>query len=644
MAALGFVTAEPTLGQFAEEAEARLFVGRRAELEGFGGLLEGLTARPAAIYVSGPPGIGKSALLRAFAREARARGFAALRLDLGGLAGSSVPGEPAGPRAAAAAEEALGLDGLRRPGVLLLDSYDALGREEAAFRSRVLAGLGAGVGVVLAGRVPGARLWADALPWRASVRELALPGLTPAEMDAFLDLHGLGDPTVRQAVADLCGGQPRLLTRAAAAVAADPAWVAELAEREPEGLAAFLLERILHPGSRRRAWRASGADDLVAAASLLPHLDRPALTAVVGRQAVERGWDALTELACEGGASPQGAFPEPFRRSLHAALLTQRPWIEGRWRRRLIGHLCRRAQVQRPGDDPAEDWLTFAAAAREAPWHPGLHPAAARSEGWRVECASPAPAPWVWSVRVGDAAGASLGGAAGCPLGEACRAPQPGARLAAYLRDLGPAGREAWAADTLLVSLTSEEPSSREVGGVLLRQAGRRFHRFGRVVVLGPGAEGGCADVLPLLGFRWDPPRQGGPGAWVLDFGPGGYPGWLRQITLPPPGPEPEQWAMAAKAALAVVDEPARLPATLAGQRYRALHHGQGVPEAIRAWVIDAVMSCGLQGPQATLITQYYLEHSGPHELLSERHDLPRATYYRIHRLALERIGEALFG
>ena len=76
---------------------------------------------------------------------------------------------------------------------------------------------------------------------------------------------------------------------------------------------------------------------------------------------------------------------------------------------------------------------------------------------------------------------------------------------------------------------------------------------------------------------------------------------------------------------------------------YRARHDGGGTARELRAWLLDALASCGLSPTQEAILTQYYVEGGGPHEALCDRLDVPRATYYRIHRLALQRLGEALF-
>jgi len=648
------VTAPATLGQLADDAEGRLFVGRAAQLRDFETLLGQLPQRPGAIYVCGPAGIGKSALLRAFARCADAheipslaldaaaspepgnRGAAAVRALAARLLGGEAPAEA--DAAAAAAAEHLHRLARTRPHLLLLDGYDSLQGGEAWFRERFLTRVGAGVGVVLAGREPAARLWADAAPWRSTVREMGLEPLTAQEVAALLDLQQVTAPAVRAAILELAGGHPRLLGRAVAAAAAEPAWAESVAQSQPDRLALFLVERVLHPGSRRRAWRAAGSDEVVAAASLLPRFDRPALAAALGRAPVDRGWSVLLDLA-GAAAAGRGAFPEPFRRRLELAVRLQRPWMEERWRRRIMEHLIRRAQQGQPGDDPAEDWQAFVRLAREARCHAALHPAQ-EGGGWTcVWSRSAAACGPQWRLCVRDPAGSLLGSAVGGLLGAGAQDwPAP---AAAFL-DAGQAGGGPPAGALLVAFEAPPGPLRPAVEGVLLREAARAFAHRGQIVALGlcaaeawPGGE----SPLVALGFRRE---EGLPESWRLEFGAGGYAEWLRHVSAAPPAPAPEHWAAAAKEALAALPEPSDLAATLAGRRFRALRGPAAGPAAARSWVLDAVASCGLQPSQEAIVINYYLERAGSHEAVAERLGLPRATYYRLHRLALQHIGEAL--
>ncbi|MBI4319962.1 MAG: AAA family ATPase [Chloroflexi bacterium] len=71
----------PTIGEAVDWLEAELFVGRERELALFERWLNTEAERPEILNVSGRGGIGKSALLRAFARAATRMGKAVVLVD-----------------------------------------------------------------------------------------------------------------------------------------------------------------------------------------------------------------------------------------------------------------------------------------------------------------------------------------------------------------------------------------------------------------------------------------------------------------------------------------------------------------------------------------------------------------------------------
>jgi hypothetical protein len=70
-----------TIGEALDVLEAALFVGREAELAASEQWLTATTGATSIRYVRGHGGLGKSALLRAFARRARALGRPVILLD-----------------------------------------------------------------------------------------------------------------------------------------------------------------------------------------------------------------------------------------------------------------------------------------------------------------------------------------------------------------------------------------------------------------------------------------------------------------------------------------------------------------------------------------------------------------------------------
>ncbi len=643
-----------TLGHSVGDAEARLFVGRDPEFVALAALVADLKRRPVALYISAAPGLGKSALLRAYCRWADAHEIPSLMVDVAGGDGAAtlsaavtttvarhVNGDTSLDPAECAREAVVGLQRVAasRPFLLVLDGYDRLAGGEPWFREHVLSHLGPGVGVIMTGRTPPARLWADAPAWAGAVRTLTLGPLPPGDSLALLDRMRVRQAPVTQIALEVAGGHPHLLVRAGAAIAADPAWAVDLAATQPERFRLFLIERILHPDSRRRAWRATGTDEVLAAAGLLPHIDRLALTAALGRTAVDRAWPVLAELAGSVEAGGQPALPPPLRKHLAAAALLQRPWAERRWRRLAIEHLVNRAQDRPPGTDAGQDWLAIAALTREAEWYPFLFPAAEAAEGWQIAASvEPTSKSWAWEAVVRDAGGVVLGQAFAAALTPA--ASYTDRAVASFIEGLPPDVRGRWVGTTL--ALGFGEVVRPEVAGVLLREGARLFARCDRVVVLHPRNGGGVAEqALPALGFRCDD-RWTERCAWVLEFGQDRYGGWLQRIAWPSvAGPRPaEETTRAAKEALASLHEPANLTKALAAVAPELAVRPAAV---IRAWLLDAIHSCGLSKAQVAVLTQYYVERAGSHEDLATRLDLPRATYYRLHKQALERLGAELF-
>src|SRR6266536_5220525 len=71
----------PTLGQLVGQLEAQFFVGRERELALFEAWLTTPTTQPEILSVSGPGGVGKSALLQAFRRSAEQLGRPVILAD-----------------------------------------------------------------------------------------------------------------------------------------------------------------------------------------------------------------------------------------------------------------------------------------------------------------------------------------------------------------------------------------------------------------------------------------------------------------------------------------------------------------------------------------------------------------------------------
>jgi hypothetical protein len=183
-----------------------------------------LGERPLFMVVDGLAGTGKSALLRAFARDARAGGVRVLELDCRAIeptergfldALGQVLDQPVGSVPAAAAA----LDALPGRTVLVLDPFDAIRLLDTWLRTRLVGRLPASSRLLLAAR-DGAPAWSR--DFSAAVGVLPLRALAPAAARQVLRRAGVADDVLAQRVNRLARGHPLALQLAAGALGARP--------------------------------------------------------------------------------------------------------------------------------------------------------------------------------------------------------------------------------------------------------------------------------------------------------------------------------------------------------------------------------------------------------------------------------------
>ncbi|PZG55355.1 ATP-binding protein [Spongiactinospora gelatinilytica] len=191
------------LGWRLQAARELAFVGRQEELAVFNAALYGNGC--SVLYVHGPGGIGKSALLRRFAQEAEAAGRPVVKLD-GRLLPTSV-----------AAFEAEAGEVLRDDrAVLLFDAFEEIQSLEGWLWERFLPRVPMGALVVIAGRLPPEMQWQADPGWVGALKVMTLRDLPPEETHALLDSCGVADE-LRESVLGFAGGHPLALLLAAAA-------------------------------------------------------------------------------------------------------------------------------------------------------------------------------------------------------------------------------------------------------------------------------------------------------------------------------------------------------------------------------------------------------------------------------------------
>lgn len=190
-----------TIRDVLQETDAANFTGREAELAAAAKFLEP-NSSSRILYIHGPGGIGKSALLRAIGRAAVEAGFKlsahdarSMHLGLGALL----------------ATLSVGAD---RPTLLVIDEVDHLGSMLAPLREALLDLLPADSRIAMAGRN-----WPDET-WRGGglpeiVVDLLLSPLSRSDAEALLEHKGISDPSSRSKIAAWAKGYPLALMVAA---------------------------------------------------------------------------------------------------------------------------------------------------------------------------------------------------------------------------------------------------------------------------------------------------------------------------------------------------------------------------------------------------------------------------------------------
>ncbi|MFC5835281.1 AAA family ATPase [Nonomuraea insulae] len=186
-----------SLGGRLEAARERAFTGRKEELAAFD---SALLSGGQVLFVHGPGGVGKSALLRRFAQQAVAAGRPVTALD-----GRTL--DPSPPSFEAVAGRAL----TDERAVLLIDTFEQLHGLEGWLRECLLPRLPAGAVVVVAGRIPPDLVWQADPGWAGTLRLIALRDLEPVDAAALLEARGVAGE-LRDPLLAFAGGHPLALS------------------------------------------------------------------------------------------------------------------------------------------------------------------------------------------------------------------------------------------------------------------------------------------------------------------------------------------------------------------------------------------------------------------------------------------------
>ncbi|WP_327589559.1 ATP-binding protein [Nonomuraea sp. NBC_00507] len=195
------------LGPQLQTAREAAFVGRKEELTAFGSALYG--GGSSVLFVHGPGGIGKSALMRRLAGEAAVAGRSVITVD-----GRTIEASPE-------AFEAEAGPVLRdRRAVLMVDTFERIQGLEGWLRERFLPRLPLGALVVVAGRIPPDAAWRADPAWAGAVTVLPLRELASEEARALVDTRGVA-VDLQEPLLAFAGGHPLALSLAAAVAVKD---------------------------------------------------------------------------------------------------------------------------------------------------------------------------------------------------------------------------------------------------------------------------------------------------------------------------------------------------------------------------------------------------------------------------------------
>jgi hypothetical protein len=291
-----------------------VLVGREGQLDGIEAELA-KADRVAAVYVHGPAGIGKTALLR----EATDRAVTASRYDLVWIDGRDIAPVPD------QLEDALGARPERGRPLVVLDSFEHVEALGGYLRRVLLPELPPGAAVLIGSRRAPGPEWASRD--EAGFLSLGLAPLDPGASIEVLRHHGLDADAVERA-RDWAHGNPLALELAASADSDSGSAVAGGAGLDEDLVARLIAERLQGPHLATLATAAIArvtTPDLLAD-SLLGAAPQTEWEWLRGRDFVEpRGV----------GVAPH----ELVREAIRACLRRDHPLVERELRRRVADHL-----------------------------------------------------------------------------------------------------------------------------------------------------------------------------------------------------------------------------------------------------------------------------------------------------------------
>jgi hypothetical protein len=318
------------LGEVADQLDAERFVGRKRAIDL---VADGLAGRsPQRIFhVHGPGGVGKSALLRALARQAHADGHPVVGID-GRLVAPT-------PDALTAAVAEAG-DGA----LLLIDEADELLPLRFELRHLLRTALPASTVVVIAGRAAPGREWFDEGLDQVTADVVVRP-LDSTEARELLGRYGVTEATAADQLLTWAAGYPLALTVGANLLGAPPEPTSSngrLGTASGDALDEVILARL---GGRELA---DVDPDVLDVACLAPAVDARLLAAVLPGRPTRNGLAQLRALSVSEQLGSRTTLHRLVRSALRSRLKETDP---DRYRTivlRVAAHLHQRANSEDP--------------------------------------------------------------------------------------------------------------------------------------------------------------------------------------------------------------------------------------------------------------------------------------------------------
>ncbi|MBS1890961.1 MAG: hypothetical protein JST59_06695 [Actinobacteria bacterium] len=625
-----------------------MLAGRDGELGG----IEAELAKPggvAAVYVHGPAGIGKTALLRAVAERAVGAGFELVWIDGRDIA--PVPDQ---------LEDALGASADGGRPLVVLDCFERVEALGGYLRRVLLPALPEGAAVLIASRrAPGPE-------WAAREEGCFLPvSLAPLDAEAssaVLRRHGL-DAAAAARARDWAHGNPLALELAAAAADGASGSVTNGIGLDEDFVARLVAERLQGP---HLATLATAAIARVTTPELLAG-------SLMGADP-EAEWEWLRG---RDFVEPRGLGVAPHelvRKAIRACLRRDHPLLEAELRRRVADHLyaigtgpagpLALTDLAELAESPALHWgFSWRASARlrvdglragdleEADRAVAGRRHAAVWEGSRALLEGSPDHATVARDREERLCGLTVCLTPGTAPGAADEDPILGPRLA-HARRLDRPDAVIWR-DMIAVREDRDPDLFGLLGmaGLLAATSVSPRHGYLPINPALPGARefaaaGGAVHVPELDARVGEETIE----CHLLDWGPGGIIAALhahvyRELGLPePPRPSTEQ-----AVSVATVREAFRafgIPADLAQSPLASGDTIAARAASVRAALTDAVDHAfdAIPGDELTrtALRRGYLERSATHEAVAESLHLSRAAYFRRLRRGCERIAAYL--